>query len=216
MGELKFRLLKSEDDILPSYVGNLHWQDLTDEELFVLTREGERDAFRLIVERHQGTAFHVAQKYVRSAEVAREIVQEAFLWVYRSRERFDANKSFLAWFYRILRNNAVDTQRRLASGTPGAAGELVGDFESFENSPEAEASRLERLEFVRATLDSLPVRSSEVLRLREFDRLSCKEIGQSLGISSGTVRWRLHHARKLFRQHWERIYGRETLGKNLL
>jgi len=216
MGEPKLELLEPESGSPIAISENVQWHDLTDEELFVLTREGERGAFRLIVERHQGAAFHVAQKYVRSAEVAREIVQEAFLRVYRSRERFDASKSFLAWFYRILRNNAVDTQRRLASGTPGAASELVGDFESRESGPEAEASRLERLEFVRATLDSLPVQSSEVLRLREFDRLSCKEIGTSLGISSGTVRWRLHHARKLFRQHWERTYDRETPSAALL
>jgi hypothetical protein len=54
------------------------WHDLTDEDLFVLTREGERDAFRLLVERLEGKAVHVAQSYVRSLEIAREIVQEAF------------------------------------------------------------------------------------------------------------------------------------------
>jgi len=191
------------------------WHDLTDEDLFVLTRDGERDAFRLLVERLEGKAVHVARSYVRSFEIAREIAQEAFLKVYDTRDRFDPKLSFQAWYFRILRNHAIDRVRRMAPGTPGSTSELVGDYETTSQGPLHQASRAERLEMVRATLESLPMQSRQVLTLREFQSMSCAEIGEEIGATPGTVRWRLHNARKLFRQQWERSFGSESSGDAL-
>jgi len=186
------------------------WHNLSDEDLFVLICDGERDAFRLLVERLEAKSIHVARSYVRSFEVAREIVQEAFLKVYDSRDRYNPDHKFQPWFFRILRNHAVDRVRRMAPGTPGNTSELVGDYEANQGGPLHQASRVERLEMVRATLESLPLQSRQVLTLREFESLSCAEIGEKIGATAGTVRWRLHNARKLFREQWERTFGPET------
>ncbi|MFT7516873.1 MAG: RNA polymerase sigma-70 factor (ECF subfamily) [Myxococcota bacterium] len=188
----------------------LQWQNLTDEDLFVLTRDGERDAFRLLVERFEGKAIHVAHGYVRSFEVAREIAQEAFLKVYDARDRFDPKQSFQSWYFRILRNHAIDRMRRMSPGSPGSTSELVGEYEAVSQGPVQQASRAERLEMVRATLQSLPLQSRQVLTLREFQSMSCAEIGEEIGSTPGTVRWRLHNARKLFKEQWERNFGPET------
>ncbi|MBC8371316.1 MAG: sigma-70 family RNA polymerase sigma factor [Planctomycetes bacterium] len=199
----------SENSSLESE-GLSQWQNLTDEDLFVLTRDGERDAFRLLVERLEGKALHIARGYVRSIEIAREIVQDAFLKVYNSREKFDPKQSFQAWYFRILRNHAIDNVRRMAPGGPGNTNELVGDFETASQGPLQQASRNERLEMVRVILESLPLQSRQVLTLREFQSMSCSEIGEEIGATAGTVRWRLHNARKLFREQWERSFGPET------
>ncbi len=191
------------------------WEGLTDEELFVLTREGEREAFRILVERYEGRALHVARGIVGSMETAHEVAQEAFLKAYAARDRFDAKRSFATWFFRILRNQAVDRLRRQAPGTPGAATELVGDFGSGTPLPESQASAAERRELVRRVLDALPGPFREVLVLRELEGLACTDIARRLGTTPGTVRWRLHHARKLFREHWERTLGKEEGGEAL-
>ena len=97
---------------------------LADEELFALCIDGDRDAFRLLVERYEGKAVHTARGIVGSYETAREVAQEAFLKVYAHRARFDLKRKFSTWFYRILRNQAVDRARRQSAGTPGAAARI--------------------------------------------------------------------------------------------
>jgi RNA polymerase sigma-70 factor (ECF subfamily) len=185
-------------------------ESLEDEDLFALTCTGQKEAFRVLVERYEDRAVHTARAVVGNTETAREIAQEAFLKVYAHRERFDLKRRFSSWFYRILRNLAVDRLRRQSSGTPGAAAELVGDWDGQERGPAAEASLAERRSAVHRVLEDLPVKFREVLTLRDIEGLSCGEIGDRVGVSAGTVRWRLHHARKLFRQHWERLLGRES------
>jgi RNA polymerase sigma-70 factor, ECF subfamily len=190
-------------------------EQLTDEELFALCIDGDRDAYRLLVERYEGKAVHTARAIVGSNETAREVAQEAFLKVYAHRARFDLKRKFSTWFYRILRNQAVDRARRQSSGTPGAAVELAGDWDSGSQGPAQAASAAERRNMVRRILADLPDKFRIVLALRDLEGLSCGEIGERVGATAGTVRWRLHHARKLFREHWERTLGKEE-GAELL
>lgn len=191
------------------------WDNLSDEELFALTCEGEPDAFQLLVERYEGKAIHTARSIVGSYETAREVAQDAFLKVYAARERFDPKRKFSTWFYRILRNQAVDRVRRTAPGTPGGTVELLGDWNTSDAGPVASASEIERKSLVRRVLDALPHQFREVLILRDLQSLSCADIGERVGATPGTVRWRLHHARKVFRDQWQRTLGREEGGEVL-
>ena len=185
------------------------WDSLADEELFALCLDGEKEAFRLLVERYEARAVHTARGIVGNTETAREIAQDAFLKVYAHREKFDLKRKFSTWFYRILRNQAVDRVRRQSAGTPGAAVELVGDWDDTTPGPARIASRDERKLGVAKILGNLPEKFRIVLSLRDLEGLSCGEIGERVGAAAGTVRWRLHHARKLFRQNWERSFGKE-------
>ena len=208
-----FRLVPSDP---AQATGSLDtWSELSDEELFALTREGEREAFRLLVERYEGRAIYTARSIVGSYETAREVAQEAFLRCYAARDRCDPKRAFRTWFFRILRNPAVDRLRRQQPGTPGGTVELVGDWDGAEAGPAKQASASERKVLVRRVLDALPAQFREVLALRDLEGLSCTEIGKRVGATAGTVRWRLHHARKLFRDQWERTLGKEE-GAELL
>ena len=182
---------------------------LSDEELLALCTAGDVDAFRILVERYEERAIHTARAVVGSLETAREVAQEAFLKVYANRKRFDMKRKFSSWFYRILRNQAVDRVRRQSPGTPGGAVELVGDWQAEVAGPVRRASQVERKQAVHRVLQDLPAKFREVLALRDLEGLACAEIAKRVGTSAGTVRWRLHHARKLFRDHWERLHGRE-------
>ncbi|MCH2102008.1 MAG: sigma-70 family RNA polymerase sigma factor [Planctomycetes bacterium] len=214
MNSAALRLVRtSSHDSLES--GSDPRSQLADEELFALCIDGDRGAFRLLVERYEGKAVHTARGIVGSYETAREVAQEAFLKVYAHRARFDLKRKFSTWFYRILRNQAVDRARRQVAGTPGAASELIGDWNGGTVEPAQEASARERVQMVHEILSGLPEKFRIVLALRDLEGLSCGEIGERVGATAGTVRWRLHHARKLFRDHWERTLGKEEGGESL-
>ena len=183
---------------------------LSDEELFALCLDGSKEAFKGLVERYELPAVHTARGIVGNTETAREVVQDAFLKGYANREKFDLNRKFSTWFYRILRNQAVDRFRRQLPGTPGAAVQFVGDWDTVESGPVRLASRDERKVAVVRVLSQLPDKFRMILSLRDIEGLSCTVIGERMELAPGTVRWRLHHARKLFRRHWERCYGKET------
>lgn len=188
---------------------------LSDEELLAICCGGDREAFKILVDRYEEKALHTVRTIVGSPETSREVVQEAFLKVYANRERFDMRRKFSSWFYRILRNQAVDRVRRQAPGTPGAAVELVGDWDGHNLGPASAVSLQERRQAVRRILEDLPTKFRVVLSLRDLEGLSCGDIAERVGTTPGTVRWRLHHARKLFREQWERLLGKEEGGDEL-
>jgi RNA polymerase sigma factor (sigma-70 family) len=77
-------------------------------------QRGDKQAFRQLVERHQRRAFAIAIGFVRDENDAREIVQEAFLRVFRSLDKFQGGSSFFTWLYRIVVNLSIDLMRKPA------------------------------------------------------------------------------------------------------
>src|SRR5215510_12751859 len=85
-----------------------------DRALIERAKSGDRKAFRELVERHQRRAFAIALALVRDENDAREIVQEAFLRVYRGLDTFHGGSSFFTWLYRIVTNLSIDLMRKPA------------------------------------------------------------------------------------------------------
>src|SRR5262249_45981075 len=83
-----------------------------DRELIGRSQKGDQAAFRKLVERHQRRAFAIAIGLVRDENDARELVQEAFLRVYRGLDNFQHGSSFFTWLYRIVTNLAIDLMRK--------------------------------------------------------------------------------------------------------
>jgi RNA polymerase sigma-70 factor (ECF subfamily) len=77
------------------------------------TLAGERDAFRVLVERHSGTIFRLAYRLTGNHHDAEEIVQEAFLRAYQKLGQFAAEANFATWVYRIAANYTIDRKRQM-------------------------------------------------------------------------------------------------------
>jgi RNA polymerase sigma-70 factor (ECF subfamily) len=178
-----------------------------DRALIARARAGEVGAFRQLVERHQRRAFALALGLVRDENDAREIVQEAFVRVYRSLEGFEGSSTFYTWLYRIVTNLSIDTLRRAGRQTaefdeerPEVAEGGEVDFpwmSRYENSDPADGVRRGEIAArLQAALDDLPSYHRAVIVLREVDGLSYEEIAQALGVSKGTIMSRLFHARQ--------------------
>ncbi len=192
--------------------------DPLEQQILRRAQSGDADAFEALVRRHQQRAFRIARHMVPSDEDARDLVQEAFLRVFRSLERFDFQFSFATWLHRIVTNLAIDhlRKRRLLTSTGNAGDDDDGiEMEVPDLAQPQPSQRLESNETaqrVRECIAALAPHFQAVLTLRELDGLPCTEIARLVGATHVTVRWRLHRGRKLFQEEWERRERAEHSG----
>lgn len=178
--------------------------------------EGSQEAFATLVKRHEERAFWAAYRVLGDAESARDVAQEAFVRVWRALERFDFSMAFTTWLYRITVNLAIDHLRR-SKRHRGVDVELLQESladESAEVVPGREQNAREVRDRVRAVLHSLDEKYRTVLALRDLEGLSSKQISDITGITHATVRWRLHVARKQFREAWDRSEARAGVARD--
>ena len=173
-----------------------------DRELIVRAQRGDRPAFTELVERHQRRAFSIALGLVRDEQDALEIVQEAFLRVYRGLDGFNGAASFFTWLYRIVKNLSIDLMRRPAWQRE-LAGELAGDHADAlflarltDAAPEEALDRRELAAVVGRAIDALPPYHRAVILMREVEGMSYEEMAAAAGVSKGTIMSRLFHARR--------------------
>ena len=177
-----------------------------DHEIIASCLDGDQAAFATLVKRHEERAFWAAYRVLGDREAARDVAQEAFVRVWRALERFDFSMAFTTWLYRISVNLAIDHLRR-NKRHKGVDVELFKDGladESASVAPDREEGARELADKVRGVLDGLDEKYRTVLALRDLEGLSSKQISDITGITHATVRWRLHVARKQFRESWER------------
>jgi len=192
-----------------------------DRALIQAAQSGNHAAFRRLVERHQRRAFAIALGMVRDENDARDLVQEAFLRVYRSLDRFQGESSFFTWFYRIVTNLSIDFMRR-----PGRK-----DAEHDENRDRLDATYEADFPFVSridgaepldalhrqelgarlwAALEALPPYHRGVVLMREVEGMSYEEMAQAMNVSKGTIMSRLFHARQKLQRALADCYAEET------
>ncbi len=173
-----------------------------DRALIERAQRGDEPAFAELVTRHQRRAFAIAFGLLRDEEDASEIVQEAFLRVYRGLDAFNGAASFFTWLYRIVKNLSIDRMRRpswqreLADELAGEQAEALFLSHLFDADPEDTLRRRELAEVVGAAIDSLPSYHRAVILMREVEGMSYEEMADAAGVSKGTIMSRLFHARK--------------------
>ena len=168
---------------------------LADEDLMQLVRRNDPEAFEVVYERHSGAAFSLAYRMVGTRNKAEDVVQEAFLSIWRSGARYDPLRgSVRNWVFGVVRNRAIDALRRgSAKRTPKLAmdgGELIEKQPSADQT-EAEAIRRETAKEVRSRLDELPGEQSQVIELAYFGGFTHSEIAEMLQMLIGTVKGRM-------------------------
>jgi RNA polymerase sigma-70 factor, ECF subfamily len=169
---------------------------------------GDSAAFRSLVERYERRAFWIAYHMLGHVEDAQDVVQEAFIRVFRALPRFRLGKRFYTWFYRIVLHLAIDTLRKRRE----AGGRVVEVAETLEEDapdPSETFLRDESAARVQEVLEKLPPKERAILVLRDIEGFSAKEIADIIQSNHATVRWWLFLARKEFRRAWEGRYGKE-------
>ncbi len=163
---------------------------------------GDESAFRTLFDRYHRRIFGVARHIVGDEDLARDVVQQAFIRMFRYLSTFDVSRQLYTWLYQIVVNLSIDAMRRQSARRATLFDEMADGPRSRLDGPEGAATRQELKERVRELLDELPEHYRTALILREIEGLSCEEISDILQVKNVTVRWRLHHARKLFKALW--------------
>jgi RNA polymerase sigma-70 factor (ECF subfamily) len=166
---------------------------LADEDLMQLVRQGDARAFELVYERHGTAAFSLAYRMTGRRAAAEDVVQEAFLSLWRSGARYDRTRgSVRTWVLGIVHHRAIDALRRnLRHDAHRASDEgLEERFEAPERTDLQAARRQEAAE-VRTALAALPAEQSKVIELAYFGGFSHSEIANMLETPVGTVKGRI-------------------------
>ena len=165
-----------------------------DEDLLRRLVAGDDQAFRELFSRHAAAAHALAFRLVRQAQVAEEIVQEAFLAVWRNPDRYDgARGSVRSWLMGTVHHRAVDAvrreqaQRRRAEQASGMEPDV--DEDPVDDLLAAIDLPRER-KLVRAALGALPDEQREVIERMYFEGLSQSQIAERTGLPLGTVKSR--------------------------
>ncbi len=175
-----------------------------DRVLIARAQAGDREAFRELVLRHQRRAYSLALGLVRDEGDAQEVVQEAFIRVFRGLRAFQNGSSFFTWLYRIVNNLAIDHMRRphrrdarLDDHRCVAREEDIPLLSRIDGAdPLGSIRRQEIAQQIQMALDALPPYHRAVIIMRELEGLSYQEMADAMAVSKGTIMSRLFHARR--------------------
>jgi RNA polymerase sigma-70 factor (ECF subfamily) len=168
----------------------------TDAELVQACLAGRREAFDVIVERHQRQVYQLCYRFAGNHEDANDLAQDVFLRAYRGLRTFKGQSALGTWLYRIGVNvclNKAATAGRTASLEP-----LIAARDARLTSPDESASEVllrgERAGRVRAAIARLPRKQRATLVLRVYHELPHEQIAGILGSSVGAVKANFFHA----------------------
>jgi RNA polymerase sigma-70 factor (ECF subfamily) len=188
-------------------------------ELLVRLRAGDERAFETLIDSYHGTMIAVARSYVKTRDVAEEVVQEAWLGVLKGLDRFEGRSSLKTWILRILVNTAMTRGGREARSVPfsslapadeeqtavgperfRAPGDpFAGHWNAYPSDwsslPEEGLLGRETIDVAKRAVEELPDAQRSVIALRDLVGCSADEVCATLEVSPGNQRVLLHRAR---------------------
>ena len=181
--------------------------DPNEERLVIRAKEGDARAFDSLVQRFQKAVFYTILKIVRDRHLADDLTQEVFIKVFKGMVKLEKPASFPSWLLRMASNRAIDSLRKQKRRRERVF--LVEDLSRIQDEEGSRASlshglgeaetreRARTLERKLAqAIDELPLKQRKVLLLALDGKMKQEEIAEVLRLPKGTVKSRLHHARK--------------------
>jgi RNA polymerase sigma-70 factor (ECF subfamily) len=166
---------------------------VADEDLMALVHDGEVHAFEVIFDRHSGAAFSLAYRMCGRRAMAEDIVQEAFLSLWRAGARYDrARGSVRSWILSAVHNRAIDMFRReRVRGGRDVHDDTIAEHLESSSRTDEEAQRRDDARSVRGALDQLPADQRQVIELAYFGGFTHTQIAELLELPAGTVKGRM-------------------------
>ena len=182
---------------------------MTEDEAVLRCQNGDREAFRYLVEQYKHPLFGTAYLMTGNAAQAEEHVQDAFLLAWRGIRTFRRGSSVKPWLMRILVNAVISQQRKRRLATVPLEesiplGAPAGQHDALEASEDRQA--------VCQALAQLSPEHREVVVLRYFGDLTVSQVARSAGLREGTVKSRLHRALRHMRELLEQSGAMEVAG----
>jgi RNA polymerase sigma-70 factor (ECF subfamily) len=179
----------------------------SDTELMLLVKRGDRDAFRVLVERHQGLVVNTIHRAIGDSWEAEDLAQKVFVKIYQAAPRYTVKAKFTTWMFTIISNTIRNEYRRRSrhhhvdslEGMAEPRGEDGAGWSGIEDTsvvdPSDQAVHRELQAHIKAAIDKLPDRQRLAVILSRYEGVSYEELSDILKISVPAVKGLLHRAR---------------------
>lgn len=171
--------------------------NISEEELILqLQNERSRDkAFRVLVLQYQERLYWHVRKIVQSHDDANDVVQNAFIKIYRNIDKFKGNSKLYTWLYRIATNEALTFLKRQRSRTTEAIDNPDNNLDKqLASSDDIDGEVIQQL--LRQAIETLPEKQKLVFNMRYFEEIPYQELSEILETSVGALKASYHHAAK--------------------
>jgi RNA polymerase sigma-70 factor (ECF subfamily) len=168
-----------------------------------LTRSGDPDAFRVLVERHSRVVYRLAWRMTANSHEAEDIVQETFLRAYKQLKRFDGRAAFGTWIHRIAINCSLDLirSRKRRQETAVEAPENLGlNLTTSDPSPERSVQSAQIRELLSQAMRELSDMERCAFTMRHHDGLGIEEISRVLGVQPNAAKHSIFRALRKLRR----------------
>lgn len=184
-----------------------------DAELLKRIARGDDDAFKALFDRHYRLAYSVIYRHLGVQSAAEDLVQEAFLRVYRNAARWEPSAKFSTWFYTIVSNLCLNYKRdrardklRLLGGDDEGGNPLEQLAGATDPEPDDGDERAQNSRLIRAALDELPENQRMALILSKYENRSYEDIAEILDTTVAAVKSMTARARVTLREKLSRHF----------
>lgn len=165
--------------------------------------KGDEKAYEKLLEKYRGPVFSICLRMVRNRDDAEDLAQDVFIKIFNILDRYNPSFPFSSWLYRITSNLCIDFLRKnkrtvfsLDKPVDGDDGEMFRQLPSDGIGPHRKMELKEEMLILEKAIERLPDHYRMIVLLRHQEHLSYDEISETLGIPLGTVKARIHRARK--------------------
>lgn len=183
---------------------------MNDGELVQQILNGNSNAFRFLVAKHQRLVLHIVGRIVQQQEDAEDICQEVFMKVFRKLKHFRGDSKLSTWIAKIAYNTSISHVRKPLKNEQSydESPALIAD-ERDEGLNQIKIEKGEAIKYLTEMIEVLPVHYRTVLTLYHLEEFSYKEIEEITEMPEGTIKSYLSRARKILKQKIEKVVETE-------
>ncbi len=171
------------------------------QEIIQKIQKGDKNAFRVLVEKYQQQAFNLAFRMLGDEDEARDVVQDSFIRIWEKFNTYNDKEKFTSWMYKIVSNRAIDSIRALKRRPVISLEKLIPDtLRAEESGVDIILENREAGELIRAITRELPEKQQLVFSLRDLQGFSSQEVQNISGMAETAIKSNLYHARKTIRE----------------
>lgn len=182
----------------------------SDEAVWVArAKAGDQAAFAALFTRYERRIYAFIYRMMGNADDAADLTQDTFLKAYRALDKTDEDLNVNAWLHRIASNTCMDVLRRRQRirWLPWEGAKHDAPSSRAEDHPEDTLIGDETQRVVQRVLGQMSTRNRQAMVLREYEGLSCEDIGEIMGVSRSAVKSMLFRGREEFRKIYQTLEG---------
>ena len=173
-------------------------------------REGDRSAFRYVVQNCQGMVYSLSLKMLADVEEAKDAVQDTFIKVWQNIDSYDDRYSFSTWVYTIASRICLDRLRKVKPIGPADVDERVFEIIADDTDPERRLESSEWVSVIKVLADGLGGKQKLVFTLSQLEGLETAQIIEITGLDAEQIKSNLYAAKKNIRERLIKMgYGKD-------